>query len=180
MGRRNGVRRGTARGCLLDGCLAVLVLLLVGLVGLWIWLASADDRAEAKARADMRSAVETRQGNLAGAAADGVLDDSEIARIFPLGMPAQGLVGIERQGPHLTVTAELLGVGPRALLTGTTFVTGCFAFEVALDGKSGPAVTVRELAVATEPQSACTAAEVPSTALGRARDSGAVSALPPR
>lgn len=162
MGRRDGVRGGTARGYLLDGCLAVLVLLLVCLIGLWVWLATADDRAEAKARADMRSAAETRQERLAGAAADGVLDDSEIAQVFPRGKPAHGLVGVERQGPDLTVTAELLGVGPGAFLAGETLVTGCFAFEVALDGKSGPAVTVRELAVETEPQSACTAAGVPT------------------
>ncbi|MFJ9109393.1 hypothetical protein [Streptomyces sp. NPDC102283] len=157
MGRRDGVGGGTARRYLLDGCLAVLVLLLVCVIGLWVWLATADDRAEAEARADMRSAAETRRDRLAGAAADGVLDDSEIARVFPRGKPAQGLVGVERQGPDLTVTAELLGVGPGAFLTGATLVTGCFAFEVALDGESGPAVTVRELAVETEPQSACTA-----------------------
>ncbi|MFJ9635558.1 hypothetical protein [Streptomyces sp. NPDC101178] len=156
------MRRGTARGYLLDGCLAVLMLLLVCVIGLWVRLATADDRAEAKARAAVRSAAETRQERLADAAADGVLDDSEIAQVFPREKPAQGLVGVERQSPDLTVTAELLGVGPGAFRAEATLVTGCFAFEVALDGKSGPAVTVRELAVETEPQSACTAAEAPA------------------
>ena len=162
MGRRDGVRSGTAGGCLFNGCLAVLVLLLVCFIGLWVWAATADDRAEGEARADMQSAVEARQEKLAGAAADGMLDDSEISRVFPRGEPAHGLVGIERQGPDLMVTAELLGVGPRFFLAGETFVTGCFAFEVALDGTSEPAVTVRELAVENYPQSACTAAGVPS------------------
>ncbi|MFJ8978693.1 hypothetical protein [Streptomyces sp. NPDC102282] len=165
MGRRDGVRRGTVGGCLLDGCLVVLVLLLVCVIGLWVWGATADDRAEGKARADVRSGAETRRERLAGAAADGVLDDSEIAQVFPQGKPAHGLVGIERDGPDLTVTAELLGTGPGVFLTSETFVTGCFAFEVALDGRPDPAVTVRELAVENQPQSACTAAGVlsPST-----------------
>ncbi|MFB8038611.1 hypothetical protein ACFC5Z_38035 [Streptomyces sp. NPDC056004] len=162
MGRRDGVRSGTALGCLFNGCLAVLVLLLVCFIGLWIWAATADDRAEGKARADMRSAAEARQERLAEVAADGVLNDSEIARVFPREKPAQGLVSIEREGPDLVVTAELLGIGPGVFLTSETFVTGCFAFEVALDGKLKPAVTVRELAVENQPQSACTAAGVPS------------------
>jgi hypothetical protein len=164
MGRRDEVRSGTAGGCLLNGCLAVLVLLLVCFIGLWIWAATADDRAEGKARAEMRSGAETRQEKLVGAAADGVLDDSEIARVFPQGKPAQGLVRIERHGPAVTVTAELLGIGPGAFLTSETYVTGCFAFTVTPDGdgRRRPAVTVRELAVENEPQSACTTAGVPS------------------
>ncbi|MFC5245001.1 hypothetical protein [Streptomyces atrovirens] len=167
MRRRDGVRSGTAGGCLLNGCLAVLVLLLVCVIGLWVWAATADDRAEGEARADLRSDAETRQEKLVEAGADGVLDDSEIARVFPRGKPAQGLVGIERHGPDVIVTAELLGVGPGALLPGQTLVTGCFAFTVTPKerGHRGPEVTVRELAVENEPQSACTAAGVPSPSI---------------
>ncbi|WP_405694735.1 hypothetical protein [Streptomyces sp. NBC_01185] len=160
MGRRDGVRMGTVGGCLLDGCLVVLVLLLVCVIGLWVWLATADDCAGGKARADMRNAAETRRERLAGAAADGLLNDSEIAQVFPEGKPAHGLVGIERDGPDLTVTAELVGTGPGVFLTSETFVTGCFTFEVALEGTPKPAVTVRELAVENQPQSACTTAGV--------------------
>lgn len=158
------MRNGTAGGCLFNGCLAVLVLLLLCMVGLVVWAVTADDRAEGEARADMRGGAETRQEELVGAAADGVLDDSEIARVFPQGKPAQGLVRIERQGPDVIVTAELLGVGPGVFLTSQTLVTGCFAFTVTPDGR-GPqrsAVTIRELAVENEPQSACTTAGVPS------------------
>ncbi|MFE9778640.1 hypothetical protein ACFYPA_10790 [Streptomyces sp. NPDC005775] len=162
MGGRDGVGGGAVRGCLFNGCLAVLVLLLVCFIGLWVWAATAEGRAEGKARADVRSAADARQERLVGAAADGVLDDGEIARVFPRGKPALGLVGVERQGPDIRVTAELLGVGPGVFLTSETFVTGCFTFEVALGGRSEPAVAVRELAVENQPQSACTAAGMPS------------------
>ncbi|MET7365647.1 hypothetical protein ABZS61_07415 [Streptomyces sp. NPDC005566] len=170
MGRREGVRSGTAWGCLFNGCLAVLVLLLVCFIGLWGWAATADGRAEGRARADVRSAAEARQERLVAAAADGVLDDSEIARILPRGDPAQGLVSIERQGPDLIVRAELLGVGPGVFLTSETFVTGCFAFDVALDGEPKPAVTVRELAAENHPQSACAAAGLPSPSIAPRED----------
>ncbi|WP_319055462.1 hypothetical protein [Streptomyces europaeiscabiei] len=164
MGRRDGVRSGTAGGCLFNGCLAVLVLLLVCVIRLWIWAATADDRAEGAARADMRRGVETRQEKLVGAAADGVLEDSEIARVFPQGKPAQGLVRIERRGPDVIVTAELLGVGPGVFLTSETLVNGCFTFTVTPDwrGHRRPEVTIRELAVDNEPRSACSTPGVSS------------------
>ncbi|MFB7090777.1 hypothetical protein [Streptomyces sp. NPDC056296] len=164
MGRRDGVRSGTAGGCLLNGCLVVLVLLLVCIIGLWFWAATADDRAVGEARADLRSGAETRQERLVGAVADGVLNDSEIARVFPRGKPAQGLIKIERHGADVTVTAELLGVGPGFFLTSETLVTGCFTFTVIPDerGHWGSEVIIRELAVENEPQSACTTAGVPS------------------
>ena len=151
---------GTTRGCLLNGCLAVLVLLCVGVIALWVWVATADDRAVAKARADMRAAAEAGQESLARAASDGVVDDGEVARVFPRGKPAQGLVGIERQGPEVTVTAELPGTGPGLFLTRQTEVSGCFTFEVRPDAHRKPVVTVRELAVENEPRSACTTAGV--------------------
>ncbi|MFJ2928988.1 hypothetical protein ACIPIU_28750 [Streptomyces massasporeus] len=163
MGRPEQVDEGTTRGCLLNGCLAVLVLLCVGVIALWVWGLTADDRAVAKARADLRGAAEAGQASLVRAASDGVVDDGEIARVFPRGKPAQGLVGIERQGPDVTVTAELLGRGPGFFLAQTE-VTGCFTFEVTPDAHRTPVVTVRELAVEDEPRSACTAAGVPSPA----------------
>ncbi|MFE5396213.1 hypothetical protein ACFQ9U_16845 [Streptomyces sp. NPDC056568] len=155
---RNGRTDGTTGGCLLNGCLVVLVSLLACFVGLWVWAATADDRAEGAARADLRSGAETGQEKLAGAVADGVLGDREIEGIFPRGKPAQGLVGIERHGPDVIVTAELLGVGPGVFLTGETLVTGCFTFTVTPEGRGhrGAEVVIRELAVEREPQSACT------------------------
>ncbi|MFE9030763.1 hypothetical protein ACFYOA_31635 [Streptomyces iakyrus] len=163
MGRRDGVRSGTSRGCLLNGCLTMLVLLHACVIGLWVWVATADGRAEGKARVALRSAAEAGQERLIGAAADGAVHDNEVARVFPRGKPAQGrLVRIERLGSDVMVTAELLGVGPGGFLTRGTYVTGCYAFKVALDGHRMPLVTVRELAVQNEPQSACTAAGVPS------------------
>ncbi|MGW4027190.1 hypothetical protein [Streptomyces sp. NPDC005009] len=164
MERHDEARSGTAGGCLFNGCLAVLVLLLVCIIGLWVWAATADDRAEGEARADLRSGAETRQEKLVGAAADGVLDDSEIARVFPRGKPAQGLVRIERHGPDVIVTAELLGVGPGVFLPSETLVTGCFTFTVTPEGRGhrGSEVIIRELAVENGPQSACTTAGVPS------------------
>ncbi|WP_437096867.1 hypothetical protein [Streptomyces sp. enrichment culture] len=142
----------------------VLVLLLVCIIGLWIWAATADDRAEGETRADLRSVAEARQEKLVEAVADGVLDDSEIARVFPRGKPAQGLVRIERHGPDVIVTAELLGVGPGVFLASETLVTGCFTFTVTPEGRGprGSEVIIRELAVENEPQSACTTAGVPS------------------
>ncbi|MFD8542047.1 hypothetical protein [Streptomyces rubrogriseus] len=167
MGRRDGVRSGTAGGCVFNGCLGVLVLLLVCVIGLWVWAATADDRAEGEARADLRSGAETRQETLVGAAADGVLDDSEIARVFSHGKPAHGLVRIERHGPDVIVTAELLGVGPGVFLTSETLVTGCFTFTVTPKerGHRGPEVTIRELTVENAPHSACAAAGVPSPSI---------------
>jgi hypothetical protein len=167
MGRRDGVRSGTVGGCLFNGCLAVLVLLLVCVIGVGIRLATADERAEGGARADMRSGAETQREKLVGAAADGVLDDSEIARVFPPAKPAQGLVRIQRHGPDVVVTAELLGVGPGVFLTSATYKTGCFTFTVTPDGRGHrrPEVTIRELDAENEPQSACTTAGVPSPAV---------------
>ncbi|MEU3935662.1 hypothetical protein AB0E85_27035 [Streptomyces sp. NPDC029044] len=142
----------------------MLVLLLVCTVGLGIWAVTADDRAESQARADMRSDAETRQEKLVGAAADGVLDDSEIARVLPRGKPAQGLVRVERHGPDVIVTAELLGVGPGVFLTRETLVNGCFTFTITPHGRGHrmTEATTKELAVENEPQSACTTARVPS------------------
>jgi hypothetical protein len=147
----------------------MLVLLHACVIGLWVWVATEDDRAEEKARADLRSGAEAGQERLIGAAADGAVHDSEVARVFPQGKPAQGLVRIERLGPDVMVTAELLGVGPGVFLTRETYVTGCYAFKVALDGHRMPLVTVRELAVQNEPQSACTAAGVPSPSVTPSR-----------
>ncbi|MCF2129462.1 hypothetical protein L1I79_23940 [Strepomyces sp. STD 3.1] len=147
------------------------MLLLVCVIGLWVWAATADDRAEGEARADLRSDAETRREKLVEAGADGELDDSEIARVFPRGKPAKGLLRIERHGQDVIVTAELLGVGPGALLPSQTLVTGCFAFTVTPKerGHQGPEVTLRELAVENEPQSACTAAGVPSPSISASR-----------
>ncbi|MFF0435309.1 hypothetical protein ACFYU9_24175 [Streptomyces sp. NPDC004327] len=138
---------GSATGCLWGGCLTVLVALLVLVVGVWIWLATMPGRAEDKARDGLRASAEDRRLRLAGAAVDGTLDDAEIARLFPRGKPAPGLIGVRRHDGATTVVAGLLGIGPpgSVLSANETFVTGCFAFDVTVPAGGSPQVTMRDL-----------------------------------
>ncbi|MEU8431567.1 hypothetical protein AB0F18_01420 [Streptomyces sp. NPDC029216] len=154
MARRSQVRAGTAGGCLLNGCLALLGLLLVAAVGGWIWLDAQPARDEARARKNLRENVEAFRDRLGGAAADGSLPDTEIAQVFRPSKPARGLVGVTRQGGAVTVTAELLGQGPpRAFIfVYERSVAGCYAFEVPPPAAGAPRPSVREL-----PRTACAA-----------------------
>ncbi|MFD7702799.1 hypothetical protein [Streptomyces caelestis] len=147
MARRPHVQTGTIGGCLLNGCLTLCALLLVTVVSAWIWLATQPGRDEAKARADLRANVETRQQRLSRAAADGVLHDAEIAQLFPPEKPAEGLVDITRQGESITVIAEMPGFAPPSafILAHQTMVEGCYAFLVPPPAHGAPRVSVRQL-----------------------------------
>lgn len=155
MGRRPRVQTGTTGGCLFNGCLTLCVLLLVTVAGTWIWVTTQPERDEAKARADMRAGVEESRQLLRRAAADGILEDAEITRIFPPSKSAGGVVDIRRHGDSVTVTAELLGIGPpRAFIfVHATTVEGCFAFHVPPPAREAPPVSAEQL-----PDETCTPA----------------------
>ncbi|MFH9044332.1 hypothetical protein ACH4FA_34060 [Streptomyces sp. NPDC017966] len=129
-------------------------------VSAWIWVATRPARDEAKARADLRANVETRQQRLGRAAADGVLHDAEIVQIFPPGKLAKGLVDIKRQEESVTVIAEMLGFGPPRtfIFVHETMVEGCYAFRIPPPAYGAPRVSVRQL-----PDKTC-AAGAPSSA----------------
>lgn len=63
---------------------------------------------------------------------------------------------VDRDGREVTVTAEVVGVGPEAgFMADWTLVKGCFAFDVRLGGPRQPAVTVREPGARGGVRSAC-------------------------
>lgn len=154
MARRSQVRTGTPGGCLLNGCLTLLGLLLVVVVGVWIWLETQPARDEAQARKDLRENVEVLRGRLGEAAADGSLPDTEIAQAFPPSKSAKGFVGVTRHGEAVTVVAEVLGQGPPRtfIFVYERSVAGCYAFEVPPPALGAPRPSIREL-----PQEACAA-----------------------
>ncbi|MEU8621487.1 hypothetical protein [Streptomyces sp. NPDC048623] len=152
MARRSQVRTGTPGGCLFNGCLTVLGLLILTVVGMLIWWKTQPARDEAQARENLLKNVEVHRDRLGDAAADGSLSDTEIAQVFPPSKPATGFVGVTRQGKAVTVVAELLGRGPtRAFIfVYERSVTGCYAFEVPPVASGAPEPSVREL-----PREAC-------------------------
>ncbi|WP_153537725.1 hypothetical protein [Streptomyces sp. RB17] len=119
--------RGGVAGCLWNGCLAVLVLALLVVSGVWLWLWLAPRHWEHEARDQMeKQAAETR-ARLADSAADGVLLGTEIDRdVHPGPMAARAQV--RRHGGTVTVTALLAGLGPGFM--GPTQTTGCYRFRV--------------------------------------------------
>ncbi|WP_432126616.1 hypothetical protein [Streptomyces sp. bgisy082] len=147
MTRRSQVRTGAPLGCLLNGCLTVLGLLVVVVVGVSVWLETQPARDDARAHEELRKNVEVLRDRLGEAAADGSLPDTEIARILPPSKPAKGLFGVTRQGGAVTVVAEVLGQGPpRAyVFVYEKTVTGCYAFEVPPPASGAPRPSVREL-----------------------------------
>ncbi|MEV4969837.1 hypothetical protein [Streptomyces scopuliridis] len=114
---------------------------------MWIWLATQPQRDEAEARADLRETVDARRHGLVEAAADGVLRDEEVTRLFPPEKPAKGLVDVKRRGETTTVTAGLLGHGPpRAFIfVVEETVSGCYAFDVTPSAHGNARVSAREL-----------------------------------
>lgn len=158
MARREQVRTGTPGGCLLNGCLTVLGLLLLAAVGMWIWLETQPARDEAQARDNLRENVERLRDRLGEAAADGSLPDTEIAQVLRPSKPARGFVGVTRQGEAVTVVAELLGQGPPRtfIFVYERSVTGCYAFELSPRAPGAPRPSTREL-----PKEACTAGQRP-------------------
>lgn len=112
---------------MLNGCLTVLVIALVVVCGVWVWIATAPGRYEDQARDDMEDAVAASKDRLTQAAADGTLLGTEIDR--SVRSMNKAVPYVRRDGQHVTVTAELMGLGP-SLFVGGTQVTGCYRFEV--------------------------------------------------
>lgn len=87
-------RRG---GCLTDGCLGVLGLALVIVVGVLVSIWNTGREAGAEARDQVTESVEGARDRLAKAAADGVLLDTEIQRavlnIGKTGRRSSGVTG---------------------------------------------------------------------------------------
>lgn len=148
MARRPQVQAGTPGGCLFNGCLTVLVLLLAAVFGGLVWLETRPARAEALAREDLRENVATHRERLAEAAVNGSLPDGEIAEVFGgAAKPAAGFVSATRRGATVTVVAGLAGQGEAAGIPFPTRgqVTGCYAFEVPPPAPGAPRTSLREL-----------------------------------
>ncbi|MFE4537600.1 hypothetical protein ACFRKB_21335 [Streptomyces scopuliridis] len=147
MERQPQAPTGHGGGCLFNGCVVLCVLFVLTFAGMWIWTATQPARDEAAARADLRETVDERRNDLVEAAADGVLQDDEIIRLFPPEKPANGLVDVERRGETTTVTAGLLGHGPaRAFIfVVEETVPGCYAFDVTPSAHGKVRVAAREL-----------------------------------
>ncbi|WP_406356830.1 hypothetical protein [Streptomyces sp. NBC_00658] len=117
-------RRG---GCVLNGCLTVLVIALVLVGGVVVWVMTAPGRYEDQAQDNLESSAAVAKDRLTQAAADGTLLGTEIDRSVRSMNKAAAYV--RREGQRVTVTAELMGQGP-GMFVGGTYVTGCYRFEV--------------------------------------------------
>ncbi|MEU9787556.1 hypothetical protein AB0H92_42515 [Streptomyces phaeochromogenes] len=135
-------RRG---GCLINGCLGVLVLALVLVVGLMVSFWNSGREAEADARDQVTADVDATRARLARAAADGVLLDTEIERaVRSMGKTSRA---IERRQGQVTVTARFIGMVNFGF--GGRDASGCYRFDVGRTG-ADRTVGVREL-----PDKAC-------------------------
>ncbi|MFD9193409.1 hypothetical protein ACFWCA_35050 [Streptomyces phaeochromogenes] len=131
-------RRG---GCLTDGCLGVLGLALVIVVGVLVSIWNTGREAGAEARDQVTESVEGARDRLAKAAADGVLLDTEIQRaVLNIGRTGEA---IERRDGRVTVTARFIGM-VNGILIGGAHADGCYRFRIVL-AVSPPSVDVREL-----------------------------------
>ena len=147
-GRRPGKCAGMARrgGCLTDGCLGVLGLALVIVVGVLVSIWNTGREASAEARDQVTESVEGARDRLAKAAADGELLDTEIQRAV-LNLAKTG-EAIERRDGRVTVTARFVGQ-VNGILIGGAHDDGCYRFRI-VPAVSPPSVGVREL-----PDEAC-------------------------
>lgn len=146
--RRAGECAGMARrgGCLTDGCLGVLGLALVIVVGVLVSIWNTGREAGAEARDQVTESVEGARDRLAKAAADGVLLDTEIQRaVLNIGKTGEA---IERRDGRVTVTARFVGQ-VNGILIGGAHDDGCYRFRI-VPSVSPPSVGVREL-----PDKAC-------------------------
>ncbi|MEU9959530.1 hypothetical protein [Streptomyces sp. NPDC050982] len=136
-------RRG---GCLINGCLGVLVLALVLVVGVMVSFWNTGREAEADARDQVTETVDGARARLARAAADGVLLDTEIERaVQNVGKTNEA---VERRGGRVTVTARFIGFVNVGF--GGSQASGCYRFDVGRAAGADPTVGVREL-----PDKAC-------------------------
>ncbi|WP_432177672.1 hypothetical protein [Streptomyces sp. NBC_00063] len=112
-------------GCLLNGCVTLLVLALA-LVGYGWWrLETAPGRTEARARDDVTRVAAATRTRLSAAAAGGSLLETELDRVFRKGPDRWAE---ERDGRHVTVTALL--TGSTGVWMGTVTADGCYEFTV--------------------------------------------------
>lgn len=121
-------RRG---GCVLNGCLTVLVIALVLVGGVVVWVMTAPGRYEDQAQDNLESSAAVAKDRLTQAAADGTLLGTEIDR--SVRSMNKRMSYVRREGQHVTVTADFMGLGP-GMFAGGTQATGCYRFEV--DGRS--------------------------------------------
>ncbi|MBV1941113.1 hypothetical protein KUF83_31795 [Streptomyces sp. BV286] len=133
--------RGGRAGCLINGCLGVLMLALVIVVGVMVSVWNTGREARAEARDQVTGAAEGARDRLAKAAADGVLLDTEIQRAV-VGVE-KSTESIERRGGRVTITTRFVGVVP-GMLIGGAHDEGCYRFEV-VPAANPPKVEVREL-----------------------------------
>ena len=131
-------RRG---GCLMDGCLGVLGLALVIVVGVMVSMWNTGREAGAEARDQVTASVDSARAGLSKGVADGALLDTEIQRAVPdIGKSGEA---IERRDGRVTVTARFVGMVNVGF--GGTQADGCYRFDVDT-AAAPPPVTVRELA----------------------------------
>ncbi|MEU5339749.1 hypothetical protein AB0H18_02670 [Streptomyces sp. NPDC020766] len=131
-------RRG---GCLTDGCLGVLGLALVIVVGVLVSIWNTGREAGAEARDQVTESVEGARDRLAKAAADGMLLDTEIQRaVLNIGKTGEA---IERRDGRVTVTARFVGQ-VNGMLIGGAYDDGCYRFRI-VPAVSPPPVDIREL-----------------------------------
>jgi hypothetical protein len=133
-------------GCLINGCLTVLVLALVAVVGVMAWIGTSGWRYDNQARDDLEQSVERMRTALERAAADGALLGTEIDRaVVGYNKPH---AEVRRQGRTVTVTVRLSTfVG--AWFVGSGDADGCYRFT-AVPSAGSPSVSVRE-----EPARSC-------------------------
>ncbi|MGW0823243.1 hypothetical protein [Streptomyces sp. NPDC002845] len=136
-------RRG---GCVTDGCLTVLALALVLVVGSLVWMRIEDGQADDEAHDQVTSSVNGTRDRLSDAAGDGALLGTEIERaVRTLGKSRSD---VRRDGRRVTVTAPFMGqVGGGFGPSG--HAAGCYRFEV-VPADAPPPVSVREV-----PSEAC-------------------------
>ncbi|WP_406471653.1 hypothetical protein [Streptomyces sp. NBC_01615] len=131
-------RRG---GCVLNGCLAVLMTALVlVLLGMWR-LSTASGRADGRARERMKESVEQTRDLLSQAASDGSLLGTEIDRSTRGGNGKASAAEVQRHGRRVTVTE------PFAIVEGGWYsgsASGCYRFDL-VPASSPPPVSVHEL-----------------------------------
>ncbi|MEU1195324.1 hypothetical protein ABZ446_03770 [Streptomyces sp. NPDC005813] len=133
-------------GCMLNGCLAVLMTALVlVLFGMWR-LSTAPGRADDRARHTMEESVDRSRDRLSRAAGDGALLGTEIDRTLGTGNGRADAPEVRRRGRRVTVTARFAQQGS-GWFAGST--RGCYRFEV-VPASAPPPVSVHEL-----PYTAC-------------------------
>ncbi|MFB7708090.1 hypothetical protein [Streptomyces sp. NPDC056105] len=127
-------------GCLLNGCVTLLVLALALVAYGWWRLETAPERTRARAEDDVTRAAASTRTQLSAAAAGGTLFETELDRVFRKS-PDDGWAE-KREGGHVTVTALL--TGSTGVWMGTVTAHGCYEFTVT-PAAAPPPVREREV-----------------------------------